>query len=154
MKTKLNITLTIFFLQSSFIDLYSNRERPYSLNEITKKSFFIIDCEVFSVNQIEEKIIEFSDGTSSFERKYMAEVKVQKNVKGLSLDTVRILYWSYGDSYRGDRVSKLSVGDKFRLFIHLPNTMITNENGEVEEVEIYTANQVRSEAYGLTIDVK
>ena len=84
----------------------------------------------------------------------MAEVKVQKNVKGLSLDTVRILYWSYGDSYRGDRVSKLSVGDKFRLFIHLPNTMITNENGELKEVEIYTANQVRPEAYGLTINVE
>ena len=63
---KLNIILTILFLQSSFIDLYSNRERPYSLHEITKKSFFIIDCEVFSVNQIEEKIINFDNGSSSF----------------------------------------------------------------------------------------
>ncbi len=154
MKTKLNIILTIFFLHISFIDLYSNRERPYSLNEMTKKSFFIIDCEVFSVNQKEEKIINFDNGSSSFKRKYMAEVKVHKNVKGLSLDTVRVMYWVRGNNYKGDRVSKLNVGDKFRLFIHLPNTIIKNENDEVEEVEIYTANQVRPEAYGRTIDVE
>jgi len=146
----------IILISSILFNLYicfGDQEFPTSLEDMTNKSYLIVDGEIESINFIEKKVIPYpSTGDSTVDKKYIANFNVISQIKGKSQEKIKIIFWEYDFSYEGDRVPKLNVGDKFRLFIHFPNAMIKNENGEVVEVEIYTANQVRPEAYGLTIN--